>query len=139
MELVDNKVIEALKMTQDKVEKTHSSVLDAKAQKVCGIVQPLKLQNGGLKIDHKVSESFRVQGVAEDPEKVKAENLLTTTQKVNEVLNPFAERPNIVDSKSLGKLDQKKSKTVELVYNVIKWVRSAFRIDEGQTKTTILF
>ena len=31
-ELVDNKVVEAVKITQDKVEKTYSSVLDAKTK-----------------------------------------------------------------------------------------------------------
>ena len=68
-------------MTQDKVEKTHSSVLDAKTQNVSGTVQPPKNQNDALEIDQQISPSFRVQGVAEDPKKAKAENLLTTTQK----------------------------------------------------------
>ena len=33
-ELVDNKVVEVVKITQDKVEKTNSSVLDAKTKNV---------------------------------------------------------------------------------------------------------
>ena len=43
--LVSKKVVKALKTTQDKVEKTYSSVLDAKTQKVSSKQQPLKQQN----------------------------------------------------------------------------------------------
>ena len=64
--LVDKKVIQALKMTPDKVEITYSSVLDAKAQKGSGRVQPLKHQNYEPKFDYNISQSFTMQGVAED-------------------------------------------------------------------------
>ena len=105
-------------MKQDKVEKTYSSVLDAKTEKGSGKVQPVKHQNDGSKFDHNISQSFRMQGVAEDPKKTKAENLLPTT-KVNEMLNLIGEKPNFVELKRLGKFDEKKE-TAELVYNIIK-------------------
>ena len=64
---VDKKVVQAPKIMLDKVEKTNSSVLDAKTQKGCCRVQPLKHQNYKPKFDYKISQSFRMQGVAEDP------------------------------------------------------------------------
>ena len=44
-ELVDKKVVETLKMTQVRIKKTYSSLLDAKTQKGSGKVQTLKHQN----------------------------------------------------------------------------------------------
>ena len=109
-QVVEKKVVEALKLTQDKVEKTYSSALDAKTQKCSSTVQPLKHPNDRYKFDHKISQSRRVQGVAEDPKKTKAGNLVPTTQNVNEVLKLICEKPNIVELKRIDKIDQKKVK-----------------------------
>ena len=78
-------------------------------------MQPLKHQNDTSKLDHKISQRFRTEGVAEEPKKAKAENLLPRTQKVNEVLNFSAERPSIVDLKRLGKFDEKTVKLRSLL------------------------
>ena len=102
-------------------------------QKGSGTVQPPKHQNDRSKFDHNTSQSFRMQGVAED-RKIKAMNWLPATQKVNERLNLIGEKPNIVELKRLGKFDEK-SKTAELAYSLLKWTRSAFDIGEGQEKT----
>ena len=73
-ELVDKKVEEALKLTQDKVDKTYLSVMDGKSPKSSVKVQPLKRQNNRLEFNHNVSQSLRMQNVTEDPNKTKAEN-----------------------------------------------------------------
>ena len=68
-----------------------------------------------------------MQGVAEDPKKTKAENLLPTTQKVNEMLNLISEKPNFAELKT-RQVCRKKS-------NIIKSARSAFGIGEGKGTT----
>ena len=98
-EFVDKKVIEALKRTQDKFEKTYSYVLNAKTQKSSSKLKSLKHQNDSPKFDHNILQSFRMQGVAEDPKKTKGENLLSTTQKLNEMLNLIGEKPKNVEMK----------------------------------------
>ena len=103
-------------------------------QKGSGTVQPLKHQNNRSKFDHNISQRFKVQGVTENPKKRKAENWLSVTQKVNEVLNLIGEKSNLVELKRLGKFDEK-SKTAELAYNLLNWTRSRFDIGEGHGKT----
>ena len=76
--LVNKKVVEALKMMKDKVDKTYSSVLDEKNPKSCYTVHPLQQQNDDSNFDQNISQSLRMQGVAEDPQKTNAENLLST-------------------------------------------------------------
>ena len=74
-ELVGKKENEKLKLTQDKFEKTYSSVPDAKTQKGIGNMQPLKHQNDRMKFNHNNSQSFRMQRVAEDPKKTYSQQL----------------------------------------------------------------
>ena len=55
-------------------------------------MQALKHQKDSLNVDHKISQSFRKQGIAEESKKTKAENLLPATKQVKEVLNLIGEK-----------------------------------------------
>ena len=67
----------------------------------------MKHQTGRSEVDHKISQSFGVKWVPEDPKKTEDEHLIPTTRKVNEVLDPIAEKSNFVDLKIFGTFDGK--------------------------------
>ena len=78
-------------------------------------MQRLKHQNDRSKFNHNISQNFSVQGVAENPKKIKVEKLLPTTQKVNEMFHISTEKPNIIELKRLHEFDEKKVKPRSLL------------------------
>ena len=62
-ELVEKKVVGALKMTPHQVEKKYSSVLDAETQKCTGVVRLKKHHADRSYFGHNIKQSFGVQGV----------------------------------------------------------------------------
>lgn len=109
-EIVDTKINEALKHTLDKVDKTYSSVLAENLTSVAPKQPQAKVVPE--KPGHNINKSFRVQGIPEDLSKSKSENLVPTSETIEEVLNicGVQPRPVIAEMKRLGKFDEKRNK-----------------------------
>ena len=108
-EIVDRKIDEALKNTCEKVEKTYSSVLSTNLK-----TEKAKIDESQTKPSprHNIHQSFRIQGIREDPAKSKAENLVPTCDEVNKMMDTLGlqPKPQIVEMKRMGKFDNARTK-----------------------------
>ena len=110
-QIVEKKVDEALRNTCEKVEKTYSTVLTGNNKNAV----PKEQQN---RTNHNINQCIRIQGIAEDPQKSKAENLVPTNEEVKKILEIVDVQPNIVEMKRLGKFDEKRTKPRTLLLTV---------------------
>ena len=62
-------------------------------------------------IHHNINKSFRIQGIRKDPEKSKGKNFVPITEKVHEVLNKLGVKPQIEETKRLGKFNKERIKS----------------------------
>ena len=70
-------------------------------------------------LNHNISSSLRIHGIPEDLDKKKYENLVPTTEKVNEILTKIGVDTKVKELRRLGKFDKdrKKSRTVLVTFN----------------------
>ena len=95
--------------------KTTSANFEDTYAKVFARSTPKKKQTSNSKKgdkydDHNIKKSFRIQGITEDVEKSRGENLVPTTEKVNDVLKTIGVQPQIVEMKRLGKFSKEGDK-----------------------------
>ena len=65
-----------------------------------------------------IKQSFRIQGIPEDHNKTKSENLVPTTDEVHEILSEIGVRPEVKELKRLGefKRERKKPRTLLVTF-----------------------
>ena len=109
-DLVDEKIGNATKMTCDNVEKTYAAVV---------AVETTSGKPKGVKTDensksHNINKCIRIQGIPEDPNKKKGENLVPTNHEVNDLLNSIGANAHVTQIQRLGKFpnDRKKPRAV---------------------------
>ena len=63
---------------------------------------------------HNINKCIRIQGIPEDPNKTKRENLVPTNDEVNDLLNSIGANANVTEIQILGKFQnyRKKPRTV---------------------------
>ena len=98
--LIETKVAEAMKTTSANVEDTYAKVV---ARSIPKKNETSNSENDNKYDNHNIKKSFRIQGTLEDVEKSHGENLVPTTEKVNDVLKTICVQPQIVGMKRLGK------------------------------------
>ena len=114
-ELIETKVEEAMKTTSANVEDTYAKVV---ARSITKKNEKSNSKNDDKYDDHNIKKSFRLQGIPEDVEKSRGENLVPTTKKVNNVLKTIGVQPQIVGMKRLGKFSKKRAKPRTLLVTV---------------------
>ena len=109
-DLVDEKIGNATKMTCNKVEKIYAAVV---------AVETTSGKPKGVKTDensksHNINKCIRIQGIPEDPNKTKGENLVPTNDEVNDLLNSIGANAHVTEIQRLGKFqnDRKKPRAV---------------------------
>ena len=108
-DLVDQKVVEAMKTTCEKVEETYAAVVAAeKSTETSKTNASHKVGKG--KLNHNISQSLRIQGVREDPSKSKGENLVPTNAEVNGILDTMGVKTSIVELRRLGMFNAERKK-----------------------------
>ena len=112
---VDAKVDNAIKATCEKVDRSYAEVkvVQSKETSNAHTRAPTKTMSD---IDINIRKNVRNQGVPEDPEKSKAENLVPTTDVVNGILEGMGVTSRITELRRLGKIDsdRKKPRTLML-------------------------
>ena len=84
-DLVEEKINEAMRKTQEIVEESYASVVSKKEDnKKVTMSQPSK--KGNIKNSHNIETSFRVQGIPEDPDKIRDQNFVQTHERVTHIL-----------------------------------------------------
>ena len=83
--VVDTIVDNAIKTTCEKVDKSSAQAVAVQPRNVGAISKAHSQEPPDL--DHNIRKSIRTQGFPEDPDKSKAENFISTTNEVNDVLN----------------------------------------------------
>ena len=101
--LIETNVEEATKTTSANVEHTYAKV-------VAGSI-PKKNETSNSEKDkkyddHNIKKIFRTQGIPEDFEKSRGENLVPLNEKVKYVLKIMGVQPQIVETKRLGKFSK---------------------------------
>ena len=83
-------------------------------RKIYGGIQGKAEHKTEYRTNHNISQSFRKQGIPEDPTKTKGENLVPTKDQVTEKLSQTGVTPKALELKRLGKLnaEQKKPRTL---------------------------
>ncbi len=105
-ELVDEKIDQALKTTCEKVEKTYCQVATEDSKKEGPQNQPSRISKAAKNTnDLNIQQSFRIQGIPEDPKKSKGENLVPTNEAVQSILTTLGVKPQVTELKRLGKFD----------------------------------
>ena len=61
-------------------------------------------------MNHNISSSLRIQGIPEDPDKKKHENLVPTNEKVTDLLNTIGVDTKVKELRRLGKFDKDRGK-----------------------------
>ena len=109
-DLVDEKIGNATKMTCEKVEKTYAAAV---------AVETTSGKPKGIKTDensksNNINKCIRTQGIPEDPNKTKGENLVPTNDEVNDLLNSIGANAHVTEIQRLGKFrnDGKKARAV---------------------------
>ena len=97
-DLVDEKIGNATKMTCDKVEKTYAAVV---------AVETTSGKPKGVKPDensksHNINKCIRIQGIPENPNKTKGENLVPSNDEVNDLLNSIGANAHVTEIQRLG-------------------------------------
>ena len=109
-DLVDEKIGNVTKMTCDKVEKTYAAVVavEATSGKPKGVKTDVNSKS------HNINKCIRIQGIPEDPNKTKGENLVPTNNEVNDLLNSIGANAHVTKIRRLGKfrIDRKKPRAV---------------------------
>ena len=108
-DLADQKVGETMKTTCTKVEETYAAVLAVEKSLETGNTNALQKVNKG-KTNHNISQSFRTQGVPEDPSKSKGGKFVPTTDEVNDILDTMGVKTSIVELRKLEKFDAERKK-----------------------------
>ena len=88
-ELVDSKLANLISKSCDKNEQNYAKVAAKTLQKAASVVTSSNTKTKLKSEDLNLSASFRIQGIAEDPEKTVDENLVPTTEKVKNILQSF--------------------------------------------------
>ena len=107
--LVDRKVQEAITRTCQKVEENYATIATKNATKAA-IPPGTETKASVIENTHNTERSFRIQGISEDPEKSRNENLIPTNEKVNEVLKCLGVNPQVFEMKRLGKFNKDRTK-----------------------------
>ena len=109
-DLVDEKIRIATKMTCDEVEKTYTAVV---------AVETTSGKPKGVKTDensksHNINKCIRIQGLPEDPNKSKGDNLVPKNDEVNDLLNSIGANAHVTEIQRPGNFrnDRKKSRAV---------------------------
>ena len=69
--------------TCDKVEKTYAAVVAVESNSG----KPKEVKTDENSKSHNINECIRIQGIPEDPNKTKGENLVSTKDEFNDLLN----------------------------------------------------
>ena len=104
--LVDSKVANLNSKSCDKIEQNYAKVTAKTLEKAASVVTSSNSKTKVKSEDLNFSLSFRIQGIAEDPEKTVDENLVPTTEKVKNILQSFNVITEITSMKRLGKFDK---------------------------------
>ena len=108
-ELVDSKLANLISKSCDKIEQNYAKVTAKTLEKAASVVTSSNSKTMKSE-DLNISTSFRIQGIAEDPEKTVDENLVPTTEKVKNILQSFNVNTEITPMKRLGKFDKTRIK-----------------------------
>ena len=109
-ELVDSKLRNLISKSRDKIEQNYAKVTTKTLEKAASVVNSSNSKTKVESEDLNISASFRIQGIAEDPEKTVDENLVPTTEKVKNILQSFKVNTEITSMKRLGKFDKTRIK-----------------------------
>ena len=115
-ELVDKKIETAIKTNCEKVNKTYAAVVSVESTQETDrkLGKLIKKEKG---VDN-IKQKFRLQGIPEDQNKTKAENLGPTTDEVNEILSEIGVRPEVKEVKRLGEFKRERKKPRTLLVTV---------------------
>ena len=117
-ELVDSKLAKLISKSCDKIEQNYAKVTAKTLEKAASVVTSSNSKTKVKFEDLNISASFRIQGIAEDPEKTVDENLVPTTEKVKNILQSFNVDTEITSMKRLGKFDKTRIKPRTLLVTV---------------------
>ena len=116
--LIDKKVEEVLKVSCKEIQNSYSEIA-AKNVEIVSTRRPLPETDHKQILNHNISTSLRIHGIPEDLDKKKYENLVPTTEKVNEILTKIGVDTKVKELRRLEKFDKdrKKSRTVLVTFN----------------------
>ena len=118
-ELVDSKLANLISKSCDKIEQKYAKMTAKTLEKAASVVTSSNSKTKVKSEDLNISASFRIQGIAEDPEKTVDENLVPTTEKVKNILQSFNVNTEITSMKRLGKFDKTRIKPRTLLVTVL--------------------
>ena len=117
-ELVDSKLANLISKSCGKIEQNYAKVTAKTLEKAASVVTSSNSKTKVKSEDINISASFRIQGIAEDPDKTVDENLVPTTEKVKKILQSFNVNTEITSMKRLGKFDKTRIKPRTLLVTV---------------------
>ena len=114
-DLVEQKIGNATNSTYEKVEQTYAAVV---AVEKFTVSMQGKAEYKAEYILNDISQSFRIQGIPEDPTKTKGENLVPINDEVTEILSQIGATPKVLELKHLAKLSAEWKKPRTLLITV---------------------
>ena len=109
-ELVDSNFANLISKSCDKIEQNYAKVTAKTLEKAASVVTSSNSKTKVKFEDLNISAGFRIQGIAEDPEKTVDDNLVPTTEKVKIILQSFNVNTEITSMKQLGKFEKTRIK-----------------------------
>ena len=133
--VVDTRVDNALKTTCEKVDKSHAEDVAVQPRNVGATSEAHSKEPPGL--DHNIRKSIRTQGFPDD-NKYYAENSVSTTNEVNDVLNHIGVTTQITKLKQFGKFSNTRKKPRTLLLTLPTEQDARLVIAKAREKQTVL-
>ena len=116
IEQIDQKIEAALAGSDAKTEKSMERILEEKI--VRKVVNVQKTSYEQKEVYHNILKTFRIQGISEDPEKTKDENLISLNENIKDIFDAIEVNTMVENVRRLGRFDKERSKPRSVLVTV---------------------
>ena len=115
---INQKLEAALAGSDAKTEKSMEKILEEKIVKK--VVNVQKTSDEQKEVHHDILKTFRIQGIPEDLEKTKDENLISLNENIKDIFDAIEVNTTVENVRRLGRFDKERSKPGSVLVTVPK-------------------
>ena len=113
---IDQEIEAALVGSDVKTEKSMEKIFEEKIVKK--VVNVQKTSDEQKEVPHIILKTFRIQGIPEDLEKTKDENLISLNENIKDIIDAIEVNTTVENVKRLGRFDEEGSKPRSVLVTV---------------------
>ena len=113
---IDQEIEAALAGSDAKTEKSMEKILEKKI--VRKVVNVQKTSDKQKESHHNILKTFRIQGIPEDLEKTKEENLISLNENIKDIFDTIEVNATVESVRRFGRFDKERSKPISVLVTV---------------------